>query len=347
MSGMLGTVLGSTLALLVAGQVQAAITDTTADTLIENTASVTFTIGGVTTPKVDGKVSFKVDHKIRPLVAAVSGDSVVPEGLDYVLQFTVTNDGNTKTGETLEMLLEALPGAADYDMTNVEIWQEDGTSGGYQIGEDTKLTDPDPTKKVYINLERDAVTTIYIVADAEADAANGEAYDYHLRATATDGSQNVLSQDAIGDNPGSNDANESEAVFADSNGTYTDDIDTDGEHSALATYTVYWPVLNVTKTASIDAGDNGSGYYLPGDIVTYTIEVLNEDGSNGASGVIISDPIPANTTYHPASLVCTGLSGSTATVTDDGSGTVTDVSCEDGSIAASAKGTMIFKVKIN
>lgn len=296
MNSIMVVLLTATLTLLFAGQVLAALGETVAGQSITNTASVSFTIGGGSPTPVTGSYDFVVDHKVRPVVGNVSGATVVPNGTDYVLQFTVTNDGNTSG--LLEMLLETFAGTSDFPMSNIKIWQETGTTPGFS-GDDSDLT-----LSPYISLGRDTSATIYVVADADSGALQTQASRYHLQATATDGSQAVLTKDADGNNK-----NESEVIFADDDSASslagdTDPLTPNGKHSDQGVYTANWTNLIVGKSAT----NGGSGYQLPGDIITYDITVTNSDASNAATSVIVIDPIPANTTYDSfAAAGCNGI----------------------------------------
>jgi uncharacterized repeat protein (TIGR01451 family) len=59
--------------------------------------------------------------------------------------------------------------------------------------------------------------------------------------------------------------------------------------------------LRVSKTVQLIDIDN-SGGATPGDSLEYVIEVLNTSSTILVNGVILSDPIPANTSYIPATL---------------------------------------------
>ncbi|TKR34120.1 DUF11 domain-containing protein [Luteimonas gilva] len=78
---------------------------------------------------------------------------------------------------------------------------------------------------------------------------------------------------------------------------------------------VFEPVIlsNVTKTVS----DVNGGTVQPGDVLEYTIGLSNT-GNDGATQMVLTDPIPANTTYVPNSLVI--ASGANAGNKTDGTG---------------------------
>lgn len=106
------------------------------------------------------------------------------------------------------------------------------------------------------------------------------------------------------------------------------------------------PLLNMLKDVS------PSGSQPPGTELTYTVTVTNI-GSGLATNVILTDPIPANTTYKPGTL----KSGSTIaalnarTDADDGDGAKFDAGSKSvvvGTAATSlgANGALIFQFKV-
>jgi uncharacterized repeat protein (TIGR01451 family) len=78
---------------------------------------------------------------------------------------------------------------------------------------------------------------------------------------------------------------------------------------------VYQPVVdgNVTKTVT----DLNGGAVLPGDVLQYTI-ALSNSGNDTATNLVLTDAIPANTTYVPGSLVI--ASGANAGAKSDAAG---------------------------
>ncbi|HKB35942.1 MAG TPA: hypothetical protein VKD72_05780, partial [Gemmataceae bacterium] len=76
---------------------------------------------------------------------------------------------------------------------------------------------------------------------------------------------------------------------------------------------LFSPNLVATKTVADLTGGNS----LPGDTLEYTVNVTNT-GQDGAGNVILTDPIPANTTYVPGSLRI--LSGANTGIMTDAAG---------------------------
>lgn len=58
--------------------------------------------------------------------------------------------------------------------------------------------------------------------------------------------------------------------------------------------------LSVTKTA------NPPGDVYPGNVITYTITITNSSATTTQTGITVSDPLPANTSFVPGSTTATG-----------------------------------------
>ncbi len=96
---------------------------------------------------------------------------------------------------------------------------------------------------------------------------------------------------------------------------------------------VFEPVIlsNLSKTVA----DLNGGSVLPGDVLEYTIGVSNT-GNDGATELVLADPIPANTTYVPNSLVI---------ATGANAGNKTDASGDDqASFATSPSNRVLFRL---
>lgn len=104
--------------------------------------------------------------------------------------------------------------------------------------------------------------------------------------------------------------------------------------SAQITTTVQAPVISLTKAVS-------AAQALPGDTLTYTLTIKN-NGAGTAKDLVVTDPVPANTTYKPGSLKVNG-----ATVADPSGTPVTTVTVSHASLAAGATLTIEFQVTIN
>jgi uncharacterized repeat protein (TIGR01451 family) len=76
---------------------------------------------------------------------------------------------------------------------------------------------------------------------------------------------------------------------------------TDETHNPVA-----FPVLAINKDANpLPREDDADGVVAPGDTIHYDVTVSNS-GDAAADGVLVTDTVPAGTTYKPGSIDCTG-----------------------------------------
>ncbi|MCB1615504.1 MAG: DUF11 domain-containing protein [Pseudomonadales bacterium] len=346
-----------------AGQMAfAASTETPADTDITNTATVSYSVSGVAQPDETGTRVFKVDNKVD-LTVTGGTTNVVANATDQVITFTVTNTGNETQGYALD--IEA-NGGDDFDANNVRIYVEDGTTPGFQIGEDTLYTagsgvnigDLDP----FSGTGGDAIN-VYVVSDIPTSGGgtaptDGQTAEYNLLATTlVAGSTTVQGQTA-----GADTFNAVDVVFADetggSAGPHSSDAVEDGQASATGTYLVASAQLSVTKTSAVISDPvNGATNpkAIPGATVRYTITVSNAGGASAsATGVTLVDSIPTNTTYTANTIT---LDAAAQTDIDD-SGVPVDnsdfnvtnagaVTVVIGTVAAGASNVVTFDVTID
>jgi uncharacterized repeat protein (TIGR01451 family)/fimbrial isopeptide formation D2 family protein len=111
----------------------------------------------------------------------------------------------------------------------------------------------------------------------------------------------------------------------------------------------FLPLLDAQKTVAI-AVDNGSpGVADPGDVLRYTITLRNGNAVP-ATGVTLTDAVPADTTYVAASTTLNG-----AAVADAGGGTsplvagiaVNSPAAASGTVAGNASAVVVFDVQVN
>lgn len=147
---------------------------TPACTSIDNQATLTYYVGGTLQPTKDSNVAnFVVGNKVMVAVTTedVAAMTVVTNttittllAADKYLTYKVTNGGNAYQdyalavtaggGSTIDPFDPADTDTDDFDVSNVSYFVEDGTSAGFQAGEDTAtvITDlaPGDFKLVYV-----------------------------------------------------------------------------------------------------------------------------------------------------------------------------------------------------
>ena len=297
--------------MLFAGSTQTALAAGTAsNTTVSNIATVNYDVGSVAQTAVlsspDGltptgvATDFLVDNRVDLSVAAsdVTYVQVAPGSIEQVLTFTVTNDGNT----TQDFILSAASGtdpfggADNFDATAALVFVESGATAGFQAAEDVA---------VYVDeLAADTSATIYVVSTIDAGQVNGDIAAYTLTANAADagvpatlGAETLVTAGA--------DTAAVDVVLADAAGD-TDAL-TEGDHSDTSAYQVATAALTVAKVSTvisdpINGGSNPKA--IPGAVVEYTITVTNTGAQ--ADNVVVTDPIPTNTTFVGGSVVAAG-----------------------------------------
>lgn len=322
---------------------------TASNTSIQNTAVVDYQVGGFDQGTVtSNNTSFLVDNRVDVTVASGAGTNVLPSSADQPLTFTVTNTGNTTQGYALT----ATNAAGDnFDMGNIRIYLEDGTTPGFQIGEDTLYVaaanagDLDPNGVI----GTDDVMTVYVVSDTALSPTNGQTADIDLLATTLDaGTTNVTADLGAADTAGV------DVVFGDAAGTV--DAVTDGQHSAVNTYTVAITPLTLVKSSAI-VSDPFNGITnpkaIPGATIRYSIVVSNPVAApSAATSVIIVDAMPVNTTYTAGTITLNTAAQTDAddSPTDESNFNVSNagaVTVTIASLAAGASVTITFDVTID
>jgi hypothetical protein len=296
--------------------------------------TVDYEVSSVAQSQLSDTVQFLVDNKVDLTVAQVSDDNVIPNQANQVLTYSVTNTGNTEQGYLLSVEND---GASDFAMNNVRIYIEDGTTPGFQSGEDTLYTggtnagDLDPNSVT----PGDDTMTVYVVADVPPNGggtspADTEVSIYNLLATTTVAGSTTVQLDNSADAWA---AGTVQVVYAEGTaGTNSSDADNDGQDSASATYTVVSAALTVTKSqAVISDGFSPAGFEkaIPGAVVRYTITLDNSTGGVAASAMDVIDDIQEDeVTYNADSVVVNGEAiddGDTGTGTGlDATVTITD-----------------------
>jgi uncharacterized repeat protein (TIGR01451 family) len=118
---------------------------------------------------------------------------------------------------------------------------------------------------------------------------------------------------------------------------------------ASATLTVTAPVITVTKLVSVFSDPvNGTTNpkYIPGATVTYTV-LVNLTGTGSATAISIIDPLPANITYVPGSLIVDSVAKTDAADADNAQFSSNTVTVTYATLTAPASATFNFKATVN
>lgn len=254
---------------------------TTAGTDITNTATADYFVGATPLNATSNTTTTTVDELLNvTLVGQDAGSQVTvgPGDTNQVLTYQITNTGNGT--DSYSLTASNLVGD-DFDATAIAIYLDDGD--GIFNAADTLLDGSnDPV------MNADDVITVFVVADIPAGLFDGDIGNIVLTVdsnTATGAPGTVV----VGGGDGGTDA-----VVGASGGT----------DSATESYVVSNVVVSLLKSASIVDPFGGSDP-VPGATITYSIDVT-VTGAGTATGVVISDPIPADTTYVNSSMTLGG-----------------------------------------
>ena len=296
--------------------------NTDAGETITNEVTVAYKVNTVDQTAVVDTADFVVDRAVLVTVANTSGSNVTPNQQDAMLTFTVTNDSN----DTLDFVLAAANlGGDTFDAdTDFVIFVESGATAGYQPAEDTAtsisdLPERDGTATGNAGNPNTGIVTVYVLGDIPTTATDGQTANVSLLATAyeTDGTT-IVTATAVADDPDAVDT-----VFGDEAGTAAGDTQYDGSHSATGVYTVQSATITVEKSSEVISDPfNGTTdpKAIPGAVIEYCILITNAGGT-AATDVVVTDAIPANTTYDPETIQiasdCAGTGAVAQTDADD------------------------------
>lgn len=311
---------------------------TPAGTIVSNVATVSYSIeGSVNPPIASAAVTFQVDELILPVLTwqDAAAVSVNAPGINDVLTFLLTNSGNGPEVYGLARTNGPLPlPAGNYtpkDGTSGSIYFENGLLAGFQATGPNADTAYVPGVNDPI-LAPDAGQIIYVISDTPNVANNlrGE-----VRLTATS-----LTAGAAGTAPGTSLAGSGQG------GVYAVVGTSSAQANATGSYITNGLGLVVNKSVTSVLDPNGTAVLMPGSVVTYQIEAVLS-GAGTASNLMITDPLPADITYLPGSIIVSGTTRTDAADSDNAQFAANTVSVSLGDVAAPANIVITFRATIN
>lgn len=321
----------------------AAAEGVSAGTIITNTATIEYQVGGVDQNEMVVENEFAVDRKVNFLITRASDPTttVWPGQTGAVIEFDVTNLSN----DTIDLVLAVTQlGTDDFDADNVVIYVDDGN--GTFDGNDTATTLID-------QIAEDATVRVFVVSDINLSQVNGDVANLRLSATAHDGETSGTQGAILTSTPGADTKDGVETVLAD--GAGVDDSANDGVFTADGSYTVFAASLDLTKTSRV-LSDLVNGTTdpkaIPGALIEYCIAVSNAATSATATNVTVTDIMPADLTFDSTyGIRVDGTVDGSGNCLDDGvaggsfaSGTVTAPLSD---VAANQVRTVYFRATIN
>lgn len=262
---------------------------TIAGTLVTNTVTVNYTVGGANAG-TSAQASFTVDTIVRLTVVSQDASWVAsaPSATGQLLTFVVTNTSNTVLDFNLASAATTTDpngGTDTFDANNVVAFFDVNGNSIYDAG----------TDRLYINeLATDTTATVYISADMlppgtpPTGVADGDIAAYVLSVTAQQSDGAITLGGALTNNGAYNGTT---VVFADGLVDGTADATISDAGSYLITAIV------VTKTAAVYSdpvnGTGGNRRAIPGAIITYTVAISNPSTVTAATNVSIADSLGA------------------------------------------------------
>ncbi|MES2987703.1 MAG: hypothetical protein V4808_07340 [Pseudomonadota bacterium] len=336
---------------------------TPAGTSINNQASVSYNVGGSPQTSTSNTATFVVDKKVNLAVAEVGGAAtrVAIGSTDQVTTFTVTNLTNATQDFRLapgqQSVSIPLLGTDDFNVTSMRVYVDSNGNGTYDAGVDIAT---------YIDeLAADATVTVFLVANIPNTAGIHTAIVGLNAIVAAGGGSGALGADLVATSLLTADsASTVDIVFAD-DGNLLDQL-RDGQQWAFDAYTVDSAAVTMTKIARVISDPFNlvvNPKAIPGAVVEYCMTISNA-GPGIATGVTLTDALPANTTYISNSLTVGGLGVGgqcvlNGTIEDDnatgadevdlygGSFDGTDVHATLGAVLPLVPLTVAFRVTIN
>lgn len=293
-----------------------------AGSLIENTASATYTANATPQTVDSNTVVLKVDEVLD--VATASQESgPVSATTTAALRYKITNTGNGPEAFTLTANPAVSGNAFNATVTGLAI--DVNNNGIYDAGVDTDLVNGANSA----SLAAEASLNLLVLVTIPGSAAPNATSKVELTATSTTGTgapgtlfagQGLAGGDAV--------VGLSTAV-----------------QTAQATLTVNKVVVALTKSAVV-VDPFGGARPVPAAVITYRI-VADVTGTNSVTGLDITDAIPTGTTYQPGTLTLEGAGLTDGADADAGTASASGIAVQLGTVAAGAQRTVTFKVKIN
>jgi uncharacterized repeat protein (TIGR01451 family) len=309
---------------------------TPAGTLITNTATLSYSIGGVPeTPIVSAPASLQVAEIINLTLVWQDGApvSVASPDTNDALTFLLTNTGNGV--ERFTLTRNNLLAGDNYDPLNGSagaIFLESGLAPGLQTTGPTADTlyvagvnDPD--------LPADVSRTVYVVSNTPAGLVSGNTGLATLAAAAT-------TPGAAGAAPGTTLA-----------GLGTGGVDavvgaSQAQANRTGSYLVSDVALSVMKTVVSVLDPRGGSNVEAGSVLTYRITVTLS-GTGGVNNLIITDPLPAQTAYVAGSMLVNGTTRTDAADADNARFSANTVTVDFGNTASPVVHVIEFRATVN
>ncbi len=281
---------------------------TTADTQIDNTATLSYDVGSSTLTATSVADQFKVDKKVDMIMNTSDGShlEVHPNQQDAELNFDFKNEGNAN--QYFKFEVENLSGAGAASEDEYAVHKIDNAEADnleiqctYTKADGTVETTAWATSLI-LEMKPDVADTCKVRGDIPNASANNDVMNIQLKATAvTDNTGGTAETESAGDSAdqmvvdvvladGDTVHNGSDANglgSKDADDTNNHDTEKDGIELARGGYWVTRPILGVSKSSCVYSdpvnGVSATAKRIPGAYIMYVVDIENtgsQDGSN-------------------------------------------------------------------
>jgi len=296
----------------------------TAGTLIENTAVANYDQAGTPRTINSNTVTVRVDELLDVTLTSLDPGPVNARPGDAVLSFELTNQSNGP--EAFRLAAKPAVAGNQFDVTVTGIAIDTNANATYEPGIDLLLPAPSTTAV----LVPDAVRTVFVLVQVPAGVSDTQTSAVELTAEAVTGSGA----------PGT--------VYAAAGVDGGDAIVGTTGAIAIARGRLVAGVAAVKLVKSVSLRDpfGGTGA-VPGAVATFTI-AASVSGSGSVTALIVTDAVPAGTTYVPGTLKLDSAALSDAADGDAGTASnAAGVRVALGTVPAGTNRAITFDVVIN
>lgn len=296
----------------------------TAGTLIENTAVANYDEAGVPRSVNSNTVTVRVDELLDVTLTSLDPGPVTARPGDAVLTFELTNQGNGP--EAFRLLANPAVAGNDFDTVVRAVAVDSNGNGTYEDGIDQILGQPQTTAV----LAPDARLTVFVLVTVPQTATDGQRSNVDLATEAVTGTGT----------PGTS--------FAGAGVDGGDAIIGTTGAAATARGALINAVAGVQLVKSVALRDPfGGTSAVPGTIATFTIEA-RVSGTGSVNNLVVTDAIPAGTTYVPGTLALDATALTDAADGDAGAASnASGITVNLGSVAAGTSRAVTFNVTVN
>jgi uncharacterized repeat protein (TIGR01451 family) len=274
-----------------------ALAATQAGTVVNDTVTTDWEIGGVTQSTLNANASFVVAQLVRPTLSwQDASDISVPVGATGTLVFRLTNAGNGIDTFTLSTAATATP-APSFTPDTCKLYLDASLTQLYSPG----VNDPSLASGAYADL--------YLDCHVPAQSSAGDHGWIDLKAVSNTltGVDQAVCLDPTCTNPTQS--------LPQQVGKWAVTDSASGEADSIGKYLAISPSFDFSKAQSVQ-DTLGGGKVESGSTVTYTLTV-KPTGSSIAYDATVTDPIPVNTTYKPGTITVDGMAKTDAQDSDN------------------------------